>query len=126
MKKRVQFALKQLGIRHKLKLKVKEYDEKNNLGGSAYVNGTYWVFINKKLAKKYASVSEVLFHEAVHIAQMVRGDLCPDTHMWKGGDYSHLPYLWKPWEIEARGMVEALLESWDVHKGRRKRVMPVS
>ena len=69
--------------------------------------------ICRKHGKRQLPAHEIalnLAHELVHAKQFIRGDLHPSTETWCRQDHSKTPYRKKPWEIEAYGLEEKLLE----------------
>lgn len=73
--------------------------------------GMYFVVLNPKPAIEALGVT--LAHELVHVAQMSRGTLrgaARGATIWAGVRYpSSVPYLDRPWEIQAFAQQELLL-----------------
>ena len=63
--------------------------------------------IHKKL--KGNDFITTIFHEMVHVKQLVRGEFWTECNFYK----THEEYLNLPWEIEAYKMQEVLLERWN-------------
>jgi len=67
---------------------------------------------------RVASVDPVtVFHEMVHIDQYVTGRLvrAHGKAYWRGQEISDdVPYLERPWEIEAEQMALEMAEWWDI------------
>lgn len=116
MRKLVKYALNKLGC--KAKFIIVEWKEKSP-AAVIKQDGYYEIRVNKKLLKRHGK-RRCLFHESVHIWQYETGRLVDvdDYCLWDGVKHNIYSegeeYFWSPWEIEARGMEDALL--WSAKK----------
>jgi len=67
-------------------------------------NSIVCVFLNPNSSLEEMITS--LAHEMIHVWQVERGDL--HGSLWKGSDFSHYPYEYLPYEIEARYAQKAI------------------
>ena len=118
-KNKVKFALKHFNVKAKVIVKHRKME---NLGETHAKKRRYIIYINPKMPKHMRIIT--LFHELVHVKQYELDGLymSDELMMFKGERFDNdLPYHWHPWEIEARGMEEALLQEWHIHKKKKKR-----
>lgn len=114
------FAHKYLDLPEDLKLEV-EFDNElndNTQGEADYEDGIATITLNHKIKK--AELVGTIFHEMVHIKQMMVGDLVvgvgSERTKWKG-EYFQGDYYEYPWEIEAfqheENMMKLYMENAD-------------
>lgn len=114
MRKKVKFVLNHFNINPKVKVRLKKM---KNMGETHVKKKHYEIRINPKINKHLQLIT--LFHELVHVKQYELDGLYMSNElmMFKGERFDNdLAYHWQPWEIEARGMEEALLQEWLTHK----------
>ena len=115
VEKVLSFACEKLGVNdvtvvaslnEKLLRKLSKYevDYQAVLFKNKGVNHIYTLYFRPRLGK--ATYTEILCHEAVHLAQQERGDLSLNLTTgecrWKGELYAaNSPYMERPWEKEA-------------------------
>ena len=115
MRKKVKFVLNHFNINPKVKVRLKKM--KDHMGETHVKKKHYEIHINPKLPKHLRTIT--LFHELVHVKQFELDGLymSQELMMFKGERHPQdACYWWYPWEIEARGMEEALLQEWLTHK----------
>lgn len=114
MRKKVEFTLKYFNINPMVTVRYKKM--KHHLGETHVKKDHYEIRINKKIPKHLQTIT--LFHELVHVKQYELDGLYMSHKlmMFKGERHEGPSYWWYPWEIEARGMEEALLQEWLTHK----------
>lgn len=113
--KLVKFALKRLGVKAHVSVHFKD------IGHVAEVKPTrkgYKLVLstNHKISRK------VIFHECAHIMQYELKGLVysDDIKMFDGQEHTGTDYWWYPWEIEARGLEQALENDWCTRKKKKK------
>ena len=80
----------------------------------------YQILLNKRLTKH--NLHRVLFHELIHLKQSHSGRLTPCNHVsvdFMGKHYPHVnsvPYLQRPWEMEAFEHERYLLRLYNLNK----------
>lgn len=106
--------------------------ELGHLGNAYSTDGERWprffeIELEQQLLKR--PQLQVLAHELVHVKQLARGELRQlqrGGYSWKGKKFLHITpdkEIWSkqynrlPWEIEARGMEEALFVEWCEDRG---------
>lgn len=117
MRKKVKFVLEHFNLTCKVKVRFKKM--KHHYGETHVKKQHYTIVINPKLPKHMQTLT--LFHELVHVKQyeldgLYMGD---ELMMFKGERYHGTNYWWYPWEIEARGMEEALIHEWHTRKKKK-------
>ena len=116
MRKRMMYQVVELfktvlnleGIR--IRVRIKKSLDKATLAEVSELFGTYAININPSV-KGERKVVELIGHEMTHIKQFVYDALDLDRCSFKGDEYiieNDLDYWFAPWEIEARGMEQAL------------------
>lgn len=83
----------------------------------------FLIEINKK--KKNKMLVRTVFHEMVHVAQMVEGTFVVDGQkcFWKDEliDEDEVGYKNLPWEKEAFDLEAQLFSEWKIYKKRKKK-----
>ena len=79
------------------------------------VNHIYTLYFRPGLSR--ATYTEIVMHEAVHLAQQERGDLALNPYTgecrWRGESYpADYPYMQRPWEQEAFKAQSDLLRAY--------------
>jgi hypothetical protein len=115
--KEVSFALKFFNITATVlveRVKMKDWGEVEQ------AEGHYILKLKKGL--KGALLRRVIWHECVHIKQYEQDGLffSEELMMFRGERWLEDNYYWFPWEIEARGMEEALEHEWHTRKKKKK------
>lgn len=76
-------------------------------------NNKFEIRVNKKNLSTLDDIRKTIFHEMTHVKQCVKDGLRLEgkNSKFRGTNYdtNNLDYWIRPWEIEARGMEEALL-----------------
>ena len=115
--KLVKFALKRLGVEN-VKVKVKLKHIKHHARVIPTKKG-----YTLTISTKFPFDRKVIFHECAHIMQFeLKGLIFTDElMMFDGQRHEGDDYWWYPWEIEARGLEQALEEAWCTRKKKKKR-----
>jgi|TARA_R110000822_G_scaffold35982_6_gene101357 hypothetical protein len=73
-------------------------------------DGVAVIEINSK--KSLEEIIKTIFHEIVHVQQVLHGFFCNDEKTWHGDYFGDLDYDEKPWEIDAFSKEGMLYSSW--------------
>ena len=121
MRKKVKFVLDYLKLDCKVEVRYKKM--KHHYGETHVKKNHYVIVINPSIPKHLQTTT--LFHELVHVKQYELDGLymSDELMMFKGerhtGKGHDNDYWWYPWEIEARGYEEALLQEWHTRKKKK-------
>lgn len=81
------------------------------------------IYVNQRLNPKNQSLA--IAHELVHARQYLRKDLLQlssGRYTWQGGQIVNIrrvPYMSRPWEIEAHDLSEKLVQAYSIHDATR-------
>ena len=73
-------------------------------------DGVAVIEINSK--KSLEEIIKTIFHEIVHVQQVLHGFFCNEEKTWYGDYFGDLNYDEKPWEIDAFSKEGMLYSSW--------------
>ena len=94
----------------KIRIRINHALDKSTLAEVVELFGSYAININPCI-KGRRKLVELIGHEMTHIKQFEHDALDLDKCSFKGNEYiieNDLDYWFSPWEIEARGMEQAL------------------
>jgi hypothetical protein len=93
-----------------IRVRINNALDKNTMAEVVELKNSYAISISPAVQDE-RKVVEIIGHEMTHIKQFVYDGLDLDRCAFKGSEYiieNDLDYWFAPWEVEARGMEQAL------------------